>query len=168
MRYTCLSIDQPYASMIIQRLKTIEVRSWAPKYRGDIMICSTAFDFDLNETEYLPGGHALGLVTLADVRPLKKSDCDAAALEDEDFQDGMFAWILENPRQIKPIPVKGQQRLYHKNIDPIFVKGLYFSFINISWENYLQLYYYTLYHTIFTCKVLDFTKLIFYKVLIRY
>jgi hypothetical protein len=126
MNYTCLSIAQPFASAIILGVKTIEVRGWSTKYRGPIMICSTARDFLLEgegdeEDEVLPGGVALGLVDLTDVRPFRVTDCEAAVMFEDDFEEGMYAWVLENPRQIEPIENKGQQRLYHRDFDPVFV-----------------------------------------------
>jgi len=36
--YPCISIQQPFASFILFRAKTIELRSWATKYRGPILI----------------------------------------------------------------------------------------------------------------------------------
>lgn len=38
----CLSLDQPYASLIAIGVKTIETRSWSTKHRGRIGIASTA------------------------------------------------------------------------------------------------------------------------------
>jgi activating signal cointegrator 1 len=35
-----LSVRQPYAALIAQGSKTIEVRSWNTSYRGDVLICS--------------------------------------------------------------------------------------------------------------------------------
>jgi hypothetical protein len=116
-----LSVQQPYASFIAQGLKTIEIRKWSTKYRGPIMICSTAFDFDLGNDKYLPGGCALGLVDLVDVRPLRIEDCEAAVLDEKDFVKDLYAWVLANPRQIQPIPTKGQQRLYKRSFEPVFI-----------------------------------------------
>lgn len=42
-----LSIHPEYAMNIIKGLKTIEVRSWTTKYRGDMLICATAKDLKL-------------------------------------------------------------------------------------------------------------------------
>ena len=63
-----LSIHPEYAMNIIKGLKTVEVRGWTTKYRGDILICATAnkgklslWECDL-ETELLPapeGGRPL-------------------------------------------------------------------------------------------------------------
>lgn len=102
-----LSIYPSFAMNIVAGIKTVEVRSWSTKYRGDIMICSTARK--VHDT--IPS-HALGIVTLKDVVPLKKEHLEAALLYPEDYEKGLFAWILENPRLIKPVPVKGKLSLW--------------------------------------------------------
>ena len=37
-----ISIRQPYANQILSGAKTIEVRSWPTKHRGDILIAVSA------------------------------------------------------------------------------------------------------------------------------
>ena len=37
-----LSIQNPYAHIILCGEKTIENRTWKTKYRGDLLICSSA------------------------------------------------------------------------------------------------------------------------------
>lgn len=116
--FTCLSVDQPFATLIVIGLKTIEARKWRTSYRGPLMICSTANDYYVNEQDtWLPGGHAMGLVDLVDVRPLQKDDLEAAAMDEEEYEPGLWAWVLTNPRPIKPIPCRGQQRLYKRTFD---------------------------------------------------
>lgn len=102
-----LSIHPAYAMLIVSGLKTVECRSWTTNYRGDILICSTAKK--MHDT--IPS-HALGIVTLADVAPFTKNHLEAACMRPADYQKGLYAWILENPRLIKPIPVKGKLSLW--------------------------------------------------------
>lgn len=80
MHYTCLSVEQPFASAIAEGLKTVEVRSWRTAYRGLIVICSTAKNYQL-DGEILPGGVALGTVELVDCRPLCRADLPAAGMD---------------------------------------------------------------------------------------
>ncbi|WP_434643806.1 ASCH domain-containing protein [Thermoanaerobacterium thermosaccharolyticum] len=102
MDYMCLSVRQPFASAIVWCEKTIEIRSWKTDYRGPLVICSSGRDFkakyDDGTSEILPGGYALGVVNLTNIRPLKISDGDAAWFEREDWNDlkGQYAWILED------------------------------------------------------------------------
>lgn len=109
--YKCLSVSQPAAYCIAAGEKTIEVRSWTTKYRGQLLICATAEKFVL-DGEVFPYGCTICLVDLIDVRPLEKADCAAALMYKKDWRPGLYAWVLANPRRIENIPIKGRQRLY--------------------------------------------------------
>lgn len=91
----CLSIQDIYVMQILTGVKTVEYRTWSTKYRGDIFIACTA-----TKTS---NGYIAGVVELVDV------------IYDE--VDGCYHWILDNPRAIAPLPVKGQQRLFETGID---------------------------------------------------
>ena len=103
-----LSIHPQYAMAIAAGEKTIEVRSWNTNYRGTIVICST--NKLLNGT--IPG-HALCTVELIDVVPLKREHLKDAMLNARDFKKGLFAWVLDDNRMIKPTPVKGKLGLWN-------------------------------------------------------
>lgn len=102
-----LSIHPVPAILIFCGKKTIEVRTWKTNYRGDIVICST--NHKIKDT--IPG-HALCVVTLKDVIPFEKKHCAAAEMFEEDFKPGRYAWILDNLRIIKPVPIKGKLSLW--------------------------------------------------------
>lgn len=88
-----LSIRGDYALEILLGEKTEEYRTWTTKYRGPLLICSTA--------EKISGtisGHALCVTEVTSIKKLR---------------DGTFAWQLGNVQYIKPFSVKGQQRLYN-------------------------------------------------------
>lgn len=38
MQYKCLSLTEPYATLIKNSIKTIETRSWKTSYRGELYI----------------------------------------------------------------------------------------------------------------------------------
>lgn len=105
-----LSIHPYYAVGIVIGDKTIEVRTWNTDYRGDLLIVSTA-----KKISGLIPGHALGVVTLENVRPMTKSNKDlrAAVMKASDYHFGQYAWELSNPRIIKPIPLKGKLSLWN-------------------------------------------------------
>lgn len=110
-----LTIHPYYVHMIWFEQKTIEVRTWQTKHRGDILICSSR--------EMMHGtipGYALCVAELVNVRPLKKADMDAAYLPDEDYRKGLYAWELENIRTIQPIPVRGKPGLF--DVDDSLIK----------------------------------------------
>ena len=87
--------------------KMVEVRTWKTDYRGDLVICSTAKK--LHGT--IPG-HALGVVTLWDVVPLKKQHLKDALMPSTTDTAGLYAWIFSDNRLIVPQPVKGKLSLW--------------------------------------------------------
>lgn len=105
-----LSVHPYFAMGIVVGQKTVECRTWKTDYRGDILICSTA-----TKLKGTIPGHALGIVTLADVVPFTKKHLKAAEMVAEELKElgECYAWILENPRLIKPIPVKGKLSLWN-------------------------------------------------------
>lgn len=133
-----LSIHPYFAGAIFAGQKTVEVRTWKTDYRGDLLICST--NKKLKDT--IPG-HALCVVRLADVVPFTKKHLEAACMHPNEYQDGLFAWLLEDLRYIRPIPLKGKlglwnydgeleylevpetdeedEKLYHEIYEPLFV-----------------------------------------------
>lgn len=124
-----LSVSPPYASLIAEGTKNLEFRNYEIKYRGDLLICSTADkDFD----DIFPTGSALCVVSLVDVKPYNdKMENQARLIFDligEDFTEkdkpNGFAWVLENPRIIKPQKIKGKQRIFDLNIEPEYVDVL--------------------------------------------
>lgn len=102
-----LSIHPYYAMAIAAGAKEIEVRTWRTDYRGEILICSTAKKYHGT----IPG-HALAVATIKDVVPFEKKHLEKALMLKEDFKPGLFAWVLENNRLIKPFPVKGKLSLW--------------------------------------------------------
>jgi len=134
-----ITILQPWASLIACGKKQIETRSWPTKYRGPIAIHAGArFDRKLwnlslvdpirNTFDNLGYGRnrndlPLGaVIAIADLIACEEMTMDKivawrdvygkAEIAFGDFQPGRYAWILENVRQIKPVPAKGMQRLW--------------------------------------------------------
>lgn len=87
-----LSIHSRFAFEILTGKKKEEYRTWTTKYRGDLLICSTA----KQELGYI-SGHALCVATLQNITQTS---------------DGTFAWQLTNIRPIVPFQVSGKRRLY--------------------------------------------------------
>ena len=102
-----LSIHPFYAMAIAKGEKTVEVRSWNTKYRGPLVICSTN-----KRVKGMVPGCALCTVELIDVVPLKPEHLEDAMMDVFDFRNGLYAWILDDNRLIKPIPVKGKLSLW--------------------------------------------------------
>ncbi len=105
-----LSIHPYWACQIMAGQKTVECRTWQTDYRGDILICSTNKKYK----DTIPG-HALCVVTLADIVPFEKKHIEPALLDPREFKPGLYAWILKDVRIIRPIPLKGRLSLWDYN-----------------------------------------------------
>lgn len=123
--YKALTVKQPYADLLTQVVfrdesgeyhaeKTIEVRSRNTKFRGDLLICSSAKPVD-------PLGHHLsgctcGFVELFDTKPVEEFTADDWAQtcipESERPKTG-WGWMMRNPRRVVEMPVKGQLGFYN-------------------------------------------------------
>jgi len=98
-----LSIKQPWANLIAAGRKTIETRTWATDYRGEILIVSS------KTPKLEPAGYALAIAQLVDCRPMTKHDEAAACCP---IYPKAYSWVFKNVRRIKPFPVKGQLGIY--------------------------------------------------------
>ena len=92
--------------------KPYEFRTWSTKYRGDLLVCSSA-NPKINDTI---SGHALCVVRLNDVIQVTKNNYHDFGLSRADLPDGkLYAWQLTDLRIIKPFPVKGKLNFF--NVD---------------------------------------------------
>lgn len=131
-----LSIKQPWAWMIAKGHKTIETRTWATKYRGDLLIAAskgkmTKVMRESFEQRY-PGklkeilyGQALATCRLVDCRPMTNDDEDAACC---DIYDKAESWVLKGVKEIESFYVNGQLSLYEVKI-PKLIKNADGQFI---------------------------------------
>lgn len=138
----CLSVWQPWASLIISGHKRIETRSWLPPHsihgkriaiaatktvrrEQRLALAEETFQLHYSATGLppvgqLPMGCILGTVVIEGWRKI-----DNILLEDLDMQEeafgiygpGRYAWFLRDPEPLpQPIPVRGGQGLW--NWDP--------------------------------------------------
>jgi hypothetical protein len=106
----CLSVRQPWASLIASGRKTIELRSRRTHYRGPLIICAASRPWDgEHDFELGPMGVCVALVELVDCRPATPSDADAACVAPP---EGWWAWKLRLVRRLPEIPVKGALGLF--------------------------------------------------------
>jgi hypothetical protein len=110
-----LVVRQPWANLVRDGLKKIEVRSWTTAHRGDLLICAakaadSSWEYDGNE----PRGVTICLVTLLDVRLLRRSDVRPAMLGKHSWilHEGSYAWVLSDPRRLQPRPTVGKLGLF--------------------------------------------------------
>lgn len=140
-----ITIQQPWASLIIQGHKKIETRSWNTKYRGELLIHAglskpkpeiyhqlQGWTIPLGVPSYgtLPYGAIIGSVNLVNVfrtedltSPLCKqyTGLDRISNQEEAFGDystGRYGWLLSDPVMFdNPIPCKGQLGLWNCHLE---------------------------------------------------
>lgn len=117
-----LSLKQPYAELILEGKKKIELRKWNTNFRGEFLIHAsrnpdeTAMKkFGFNE---LPLGFILGKANLVDV---KHYENDEEFDNDKDLhlasrEWGDFGFMLNEPTRIEPILAKGQLNFWEFKI----------------------------------------------------
>lgn len=107
-----LSIQQPWAELIVSGLKDIENRDWPTKFRGEFLIhASKRFDKESlkfisenfgiyegkTEMDFLLGG-IVG----------KSEIIDCVIKSDSPWFFGKFGFVLHNSQRINFIPIKGK------------------------------------------------------------
>lgn len=115
-----LSVQQPWAELIITGQKTIELRTWAPEYRGQVCLhAGKRINRRLEEhfgLENLFRGGFIGTVELTAIVPIRPDRWRSWRERHRDpgpYQPGMFGWILKNPHRFDiPVPGRGALGLF--------------------------------------------------------
>lgn len=120
-----LTIKQPWATLIMQKDKRFEFRSWRTKYRGELLIhAGKSVDKKSIERlkeylpEELPTGRILGKVTLVDCIKCDEEFKNKCMQENKDIYakspfEETYAWQLENVQVFdQPIEAKGSLSLW--------------------------------------------------------
>lgn len=146
----CISLWQPWATLLVYGYKIHETRSWPTNVRGPVAIhaakkkdsearwLSTEFPFAdaLDGTEFndLPFGCLLGTVQLVDCIPTEVAYPDNWDHGRNDFyfgnfEPGRWAWKCESPTMLSdPIPYKGAQGFFEvpdelfRHVDPVLAE----------------------------------------------
>jgi hypothetical protein len=124
----CLSVSQPYADLIAKGRKTIELRTWNTKYRGEFLVHApnkikkdSCKKLGIDETKLLTGA-IIGKVEIYDVKKYNsvsdfRSDYKRHFASDE-FLHHKYGFLLKNPRILKiPIPYKGSLGFFDVKLD---------------------------------------------------
>lgn len=127
MKIKALSFRQPWATLILEGRKTMDLRTWSANYRGALAIYASlevekdACKLHGVDVKTLTTGALIGVVDLVDVMPLTKKAYDANQekhLAGRHYREGLFGWTLANPRPLDPPQiVKGRLNLFDVNID---------------------------------------------------
>ena len=110
-----LSLKQPWAGMIANGEKTIETRTWRTNHRGDLLICSSK-KFDeyatpdmFSDATCFVRGMTICVVNVVACVPMEEKHVIEACC---DVYEGAWAWILEDIRIVKNLPVKGVLNIF--------------------------------------------------------
>lgn len=111
-----LSVKQPWACLLVEGVKKIEVRSWSTDHRGKLLVCASAspnnffwHDHVDDVNRLLHSGCMIGVVDLIDVRKLAESDSDLSLCE---YQAGAYAWVIEPVSYVRPDKLVGKLKLF--------------------------------------------------------
>ncbi len=128
----CLSICQPFANLIIENKKTIELRKWNTNFRGVFLIhapikirkedCRR-----LKINENFTTGAIIGKAELVDVKKydlLKEIKMDQEKhFSSKNFQNRTYGFILKNAKPFRiPIPCKGKLRFFDIELPKMKIK----------------------------------------------
>ena len=118
-----LSFHQPWAELILQGRKTIDLRTWQTHHRGRIAIHAgltvnqAACAAHGLEPGALPRGALVGTVDIVEVIPLDQERWLALRGEHlaiKDYPGNVFGWRLANPERLPtPVPMSGHLGLYN-------------------------------------------------------
>jgi predicted transcriptional regulator len=118
----CLSVCQPFAELIVQGKKTIELRKWNTKFRGEFLVhAPQKIRLDdckrLKIKSNLTVGAIIGKVELIDVKEYENAvqiKIDSKKhLASNDGSGSKYGFILQNPKQLRiPIPCNGQLNFF--------------------------------------------------------
>ena len=109
-----LSLKQPWAELILQGRKKIELRRWNTHFRGKFLIHASKNPDEKAMKKFgfnsLPCGFIVGKAELVDVIDYKKNrkrfnKDKNLHLADESWGD--FGFILKDVKRVKPIEYKG-------------------------------------------------------------
>ena len=114
----CLSVCQPFADLIISGKKSIDLRNWNTKFRGEFLIHAPT-KIRINDCKRLKmnkkfvTGAIVGKATIYDVKKyysIKEVKSDKKFhLAKYDLQNKKYGFMLKNAKQFRiPIPSKGR------------------------------------------------------------
>lgn len=122
-----ISIRQPWAELILQGKKTLELRTWTVGYRGPLAIhASRTIDreacaaYGIDPVQ-LTTGALVGTVELTAITELSKVEFDAhqsdhLATGRFGYTHPMYGWHLLKPQALcKPLPMRGRMGLFNVN-----------------------------------------------------
>ena len=119
-----ISIKEPFATLIMKKMKLIETRSWKTNYRGELYIHASGkslakeylnnqYVFELIKDLDMNYGNIICKVNLVDCiymdeKFLKKIKKNKQEYNLGKYELGRYAWVFEDIVPITPIEAKGK------------------------------------------------------------
>lgn len=129
MKVKALSFRQPWAALVLDGRKTLDLRTWSTYYRGTLAIYASlevekeACQAHGLDPQTLSTGVVIGIVDLVDIIPLDEATYalrQAEHLAGRPFRPGLFGWVFKNPRPVEPpVVVKGRLNLFDVDIQTV-------------------------------------------------
>lgn len=127
-----LSLTEPYATLIKEKKKFIETRSWKTNYRGELYIHASKTKIAKNDLENeelislienknFNFGYIICKCNLVDCIYMTKEFVEEIKNNNYqeylcgEYSEGRYAWILENIEIITPIKAKGSLSIWEYN-----------------------------------------------------
>lgn len=115
-----LSLKQPWAELIVSGKKTIEVRNWNTKFRGEFLVHASKNTNVEKEKEFgyknLETGCIVGKATLIDVKDYKSEE-EFNKDKNKHFAEGFYSkkakgFLLKNGQRLQNKPLKGKLNFF--------------------------------------------------------
>ena len=117
-----LSFRQPWAELILQGRKTMDLRTYKTAYRGRIAVHAPQKGekepiarFELDPTALDKGG-IVGTVELVDVIALNEESYESYRdqhLAGRSYREGLYGWVLADPQRLPQfLPMNGRRNLF--------------------------------------------------------
>ena len=126
-----ISIKEPFATLIMKKMKLIETRSWKTNYRGELYIHASGkslakeylnnqYVFELIKDLDMNYGNIICKVNLVDCiymdeKFLKKIKKNKQEYNLGKYELGRYAWVFEDIVPITPIEAKGKLNIWNYN-----------------------------------------------------
>ena len=129
----CLSVSQPYADLIVSGKKTIELRKWNTKFRGEFLV-HAPLKVRMEDIKRLKINKKFvtgAIIGKAEIYQVKKYNSKNEIREDKKFhfagknyQNNKFGFMLKNSTQFKiPIPWKGKLGFFEVKLPKTRIKN---------------------------------------------
>ena len=115
-----LSIRHPWVDLILAGTKTVEIRTWATRYRGRLLLHASA-GYGISERDASarlglgrPAPETLGAIVgvsnLVECRKVQPEDWPNASLPP--LEGKLWAWVFNGAEAVEPIPCPGRRTLF--------------------------------------------------------